>query len=105
NDYGDAWFAGYTPDLVTVVWVGFDRREPLGLSGARAALPIWTSFMMRAAGTMPEHPFDVPPGVTVVDIDPASGFRATPGCPERISEAFLDEDAPIRDCPLHGGGI
>ncbi len=104
NDYGDAWFAGYTPDLVTVVWVGFDRRESLGLSGARAALPIWTSFMMRASSLMPERPFDVPPGVTVVDIDPATGYRATPACPEHVSEAFLDEDAPMRECPLHGGG-
>lgn len=105
NDYGDAWFAGYTPDLVTVVWIGFDRREPLGLSGARAALPIWTSFMMRATASMPVRPFEVPAGVTMVDVDPASGLRATPGCPEHLVEAFLDEDAPAGECLLHGATV
>src|SRR5262245_42999778 len=45
NDYNDAWFAGYTPDLLTVVWVGFDRGEKLGLSGGSAAVPIWTASM------------------------------------------------------------
>jgi membrane carboxypeptidase/penicillin-binding protein len=101
NDYGDAWFAGYTPDLVAVVWVGFDRRESLGLSGARAALPIWTEFMKRAT-TMPPRGFDVPAGVSLVEIDPESGLRATAQCPERIVEAFLDADAPTGDCALHG---
>ena len=101
NDYGDAWFAGYTPDLVTIVWVGFDRRESLGLSGAQAALPIWTAFMKGVtAGTVPRS-FEVPAGVTLVAVDPESGLRATPDCPETVLEAFLDEDAPQTDCPLH----
>jgi penicillin-binding protein 1B len=105
NDYGDAWFAGYTPDLVTVVWVGFDRRESLGLSGARAALPIWTAFMKRATATMPARSFEVPSGIALVEIDPASGLRATSACPERMMEAFLDADAPTVDCPLHRGAV
>src|SRR5262249_28442349 len=71
NDYGDAWFAGYTPDLVTVVWVGFDHRRPLGLSGAQAALPIWTAFMRAATAGRPARDFDVPEGVSLVTIDPA----------------------------------
>jgi len=103
NDYGDAWFAGYTPDLVTVVWVGFDRRRPLGLSGAQAALPIWTAFMREATAGRSARDFDVPEGVTLVTIDPTSGLRATPGCPETIVEAFLDADAPTEFCPMHGG--
>ncbi len=101
NDYGDAWFVGYTPDVVAVVWVGFDRRESLGLSGARAALPIWTEFMKRATANVPPRAFEEPDGVTLVEIDPASGLRATPDCPQRMIEAFLDADAPTMDCPLH----
>lgn len=101
NDYGDAWFVGYTPDLVAVVWVGFDRRESLGLSGARAALPIWTAFMKRATATTPSRTFEVPAGVSMVEVDPASGLRATTECPERVVEAFLDADAPTTACPLH----
>ena len=49
NDLRDAWFAGFTPHLLAVVWVGYDDNRPLGLTGAQAALPIWTEFMMRAA--------------------------------------------------------
>lgn len=103
NDYGDAWFAGYTPELVAVVWVGFDRRESLGLSGSQAALPIWTAFMRHATAGRPARDFETPAGVTMVTIDPESGLRATPGCPAVAVEAFLEEDAPVEDCPLHGG--
>ena len=53
NDYKDAWFVGYTPDLLAVVWVGFDGPSKLNLSGAEAALPIWTDFMKSATATMP----------------------------------------------------
>ena len=48
NDLRDAWFVGFTPELLTVVWVGLDDNQALGLSGAQAALPIWTQFMTRA---------------------------------------------------------
>ena len=57
NDFGDAWFAGYTPDLVAVVWVGFDRRESLNLAGGQAALPIWTDFMKQALAGQPDIAF------------------------------------------------
>lgn len=103
NDYGDAWYAGYTPDLVTVVWVGFDRRQSLGLSGAQAALPIWTAFMKRATAGRPARDFEVPEGIVLATVDPESGERATAACPRTIVEAFLEADAPTRDCPLHGG--
>jgi len=102
NDYGDAWFAGYTPDLVAVVWVGFDRRQPLGLSGAQAALPIWTAFMRRATAGRAVQEFEPPPGVQLVAIDPQSGGRASAGCPATLVEAFLDEDVPREECPVHG---
>lgn len=100
NDYGDAWFAGYTPDLLTVVWVGFDRRTSLELPGAQAALPIWTEFMKRAAiGTVAA--FAAPPGVTLVAVDQETGLRATPSCPKVIQEAFPKGQEPILACPYH----
>jgi penicillin-binding protein 1B len=101
NDLRDAWFVGYTPDLLAVVWVGFDNQSKLGLSGAQAALPIWTDFMKRATAAMPVADFPLPPGVRIVDIDPQSGFKATPNCPETISEAFLEGEEPKGYCPLH----
>ena len=91
NDYGDAWFVGYTPDLVTVVWVGFDQRQSLGLSGAQAALPIWTSFMKRVATGQPPAEFIPPPGVTLVPIDPQTGERATARCPVCLKKLFMKE--------------
>ncbi len=105
NDYGDAWFVGYTPDLVTVVWVGFDQRQSLGLSGAQAALPIWTSFMKRVTAGQPPAEFIPPPGVVVVPIDPQTGERATPQCPLVLDEAFYDGEEPLQSCSRHGSAI
>ncbi len=65
NDEKDAWFAGFTPDLLAVVWTGFDKKEELGLTGAQAALPIWTTFMMQAEAGRPEADFPTPPGVSI----------------------------------------
>jgi len=101
NEGRDAWFAGFTPDLLAVVWVGFDDNRNLGLSGAQAALPIWTEFMKQATAAEPDAPFLPPPGVIVVAIDPLTGGLATPACPNRIEEAFLDGDQPTDPCPLH----
>jgi len=60
NDYKDAWFVGYTPDLLAVVWVGFDGQSKLNLSGSAAALPIWTEFMKSATANMPVTDFIEP---------------------------------------------
>jgi membrane carboxypeptidase/penicillin-binding protein len=57
NDLRDAWFVGFTPELLTVVWVGFDDNQPVGLSGAKAALPIWTQFMKAALAGRASVPF------------------------------------------------
>jgi penicillin-binding protein 1B len=102
NDMRDAWFAGYTPDLLCVVWVGFDDNTPLNLSGARAALPIWVDFMKNAlAGTKPT-PFSAPEtGVVFVDIDKDNGLLATPSCPNVISEAFIAGTEPYERCSRH----
>src|ERR1700730_4650422 len=81
NDLRDAWFAGFTPELLTVVWVGFDDNQPVGLSGAQAALPIWTEFMKRAFAGRASVPFEVPSGIAFVNIDPDTGKLAGPACP------------------------
>ncbi|HEV8342290.1 MAG TPA: PBP1A family penicillin-binding protein [Candidatus Binatia bacterium] len=101
NDLKDAWFAGYTPDLLAVVWVGFDNQTKLGLSGAQAALPIWTDFMKRATAGTPVTDFVPPPGIKMVNIDPLSGYLATSNCPRVILEAFIEGEEPSGYCPLH----
>jgi penicillin-binding protein 1B len=105
NDFKDAWFVGYTPDLLAVVWVGFDNQSKLGLSGAQAALPIWTDFMKRATEGSPVSDFIPPPGIKILDIDPLSGHPATPNCPQVIREAFVEGEEPIGTCPLHPSGV
>ena len=85
NDLRDAWFVGFTPDLLCVVWIGFDDNTPTGLSGARAALPLWVEFMKGAQAGARGEKFVAPPTVVFVDIDKQTGLLATPGCPQVIS--------------------
>jgi membrane carboxypeptidase/penicillin-binding protein len=101
NDLRDAWFVGFTPDLLTVVWVGLDENQALGLSGAQAALPIWTSFMTRALAGHGDRIFDVPEGVSFVDIDRDTGLAAAPGCLRVIRESFLSGTEPSEACAIH----
>jgi penicillin-binding protein 1B len=101
NDLRDAWFAGFTPELLTVVWVGFDDNQPVGLSGAQAALPIWTQFMKAALSGRASVPFDVPDGITFMDIDADTGKLATPACPKTVNEAFLAGTEPTVACDVH----
>ena len=103
----DGWFAGYTSNLICVVWVGFDDNRELNLEGAKSALPIWTEFMKRAH-TFREYrnvqPFTAPEGVVTVEIDPTSGLLATAGCPVTRPEVFIAGTQPVEVCRLHGGG-
>jgi penicillin-binding protein 1B len=101
NDLRDAWFVGFTPELLTVVWVGLDENQPLGLSGAQAALPIWTSFMLRALAGRPNIEFGVPAGIDFVEIDKDTGKLSLPTCPRTFREAFLAGTAPVDACELH----
>ena len=100
----DGWFAGYTSNLLCIVWVGYDSNKELPLSGANSALPIWTEFMKRAI-TFPEYSnvtAPVPPtGVVQVEIDPDSGELATPHCPRTQKEYFLEGTQPTQYCPVH----
>ena len=101
NDLRDAWFVGFTPELLTVVWVGLDDNQPLGLSGSQAALPIWTSFMKNALAGRGGSALDAPEGVTFVEIDRDTGKIATPTCPRVTNEAFLAGTEPLGICELH----
>jgi penicillin-binding protein 1B len=101
NDLRDAWFVGFTPELLTVVWVGLDDNQPVGLSGTQAALPIWTAFMKRAVGNHRGGSFEAPDDVIFVDIDRDTGKLAAPGCPRVFREAFIAGEEPTEVCPLH----
>ncbi|MGH9257541.1 MAG: PBP1A family penicillin-binding protein [Vicinamibacterales bacterium] len=101
NDLRDAWFVGFTPELLTVVWVGFDDNQPLSLTGTQAALPIWTEFMKKALAGRPSVAFDVPGGLTFVEIDRDTGKLALPGCPRVYDESFLSGTEPTEYCELH----
>jgi len=98
NDYRDAWFVGYTPDMVTTVWVGFDHGAPLRLSSGEAAIPMWAAYMS-AIPHMHTEPA-APSGVTFRDIDPDSGMLWRDGCPGPWHEAFLQGTAPTHYCPV-----
>jgi penicillin-binding protein 1B len=101
NDSKDAWFAGFTPNLLAVVWTGFDQKEVLGLTGAEASLPAWTNFMKAATASRPETDFAAPPGVVEVKVDPLTGYLAGPYCPISIEGIFPRDMAPTQTCPFH----
>jgi penicillin-binding protein 1B len=104
NDYRDAWFCGFTPDLLAVVWVGFDDNTPVGLSGTKAALPIWVDFMKAAtSGTKPSPFPPAPEGIVYVTIDKETGLLAGPRCPSTRDEAFVAGTEPREMCGVHGG--
>ncbi len=100
----DGWFAGYSSNLIVVVWVGYDSDRELVLSGASSALPIWTEFMKRARA-VPEYANMTAPvapsGVATVELDPLTGGLATPQCPSAVTEHFIAGSEPREFCYLH----
>jgi membrane carboxypeptidase/penicillin-binding protein len=105
NDARDAWFMGFTPNLAIGVWLGFDDNHVLGLTGGRAAVPIWTEFMRCAEPWLPPLRFIPPRGVEMVTIDKSTRQRATSGCPQEnlFEEAFVADTAPVGYCTRHEG--
>lgn len=101
NDSVDAWFAGFTPNLLTVVWTGFDQKEALGLTGAEASLPAWTNFMKAATAPRPALDFTMPPDMVTARVDPATGYLAGPYCPDAVAGVFPKALAPTQLCPFH----
>jgi penicillin-binding protein 1B len=102
----DGWFAGFTSNLLCVVWIGFDDNRDLGLSGSQSAAPIWAELMKRAS-LLPAYrnpqPFDPAPGVVQIAIDPQSGELATAACPQTEEEYFVAGSEPTQYCESHGG--
>jgi penicillin-binding protein 1B len=101
NDYRDSWFIGYTPRVLTVVWIGFDDNRTTRLSGSNGALPIWIDYMKRVSPMIPDAQFKRPDGVVDVEIDPETGLRATPACPTLRNELFVAGTEPDETCYLH----
>lgn len=96
NNYVDAWFLGYTPNLVTGVWVGFDQPKPLGTleTGARAALPIWLDYTMYAESFYSPVDFIAPEGVTFIPVDAKTGLLASPYSKATKQEVFISGTEP-----------
>jgi penicillin-binding protein 1B len=96
NEGRDAWFVGYSPNLLALVWVGFDNGAPAGLSGAEGALPIWADFMRGALAIYPGGEFPEPAGISRVKVDVTTGLRATASCSPTVvvTEVFLAGTEP-----------
>jgi penicillin-binding protein 1B len=97
----DGWFAGYTTNLLCIVWVGFDDNRDLGLQGGLTAGPIWAEFMKRAVALpayQDVHQFSMPDGVARVDIDPETLLLATAQCPVSREEVFISGTQPTQTC-------
>ncbi|HIE07984.1 MAG TPA: penicillin-binding protein, partial [Desulfarculaceae bacterium] len=101
NDYFDAWFMGFAPQLVTGVWVGFDELKPLGRheTGARTACPIWIDFMRAALADMPPENFKVPEGIVFANIDEKTGLLADSKSKKTLFECFKGGTAPTESSP------
>lgn len=100
----DGWFAGFTSELLCVVWVGFDDNRELNLEGAHSALPIWAEFMKRAStlrAYRDAKPFPQPSGIVTANICMESGELAGASCPHTRREYFIDGSQPAQECPLH----
>jgi penicillin-binding protein 1A len=104
NQARDAWFVGYSAELVAGVWVGYDDHRPLGKgeSGSKSALPIWIDFMQTATAGRPAVDFPVPSGIEHVSIDPATGKRAYEGQADALDEVFISGTAPTEVAPPKG---
>jgi penicillin-binding protein 1A len=106
NGQRDAWFIGFTPDLLTAVWVGFDDMKKLGRgdTGGHTAAPIWADFMSKATAGRPTKDFIQPPGIVVQRIDKASGLLSAAGQESNtLDEVFLDGTAPTEHAAAAGG--
>src|SRR5438067_9229295 len=103
----DAWFAGYTTQLLCIVWVGYDDYSDIRLAGSAAAAPIWAEFMKRAV-QLPAYrnsqPFTPPPGVVSVNLDKITNRLATPACPDDYYAAFIAGTEPKDTCDQSSGG-
>jgi membrane carboxypeptidase/penicillin-binding protein len=105
NDSVDAWFAGFTPNLLAVVWTGFDQKDALGLTGAEASLPAWTRFMKAATASRPALDFAIPADIVQAKINPLTGGLSGPYCASGIEGVFPKAMAPTQSCSPGGGSV
>ncbi len=105
DNYMDAWFVGYVPSLAAGVWVGYDQKRPIGggMTGARAALPAWTDFMIAATRGRPVEDFPVPAGTVSREVCSETGMLATQNCPNITNEQFPEGSEPTEVCTTHPG--
>jgi len=102
NDFKDAWFVGYTPNILALVWVGFDDGSSVHASGAGAALPIWAELMRMLPQFVSGNWFKVPPGVVKRTVCSESGQQALKNrCPHPVEEYFLADNVPEDYCSIH----
>jgi penicillin-binding protein 1B len=103
SSYRDAWFIGYSPRILSLVWLGFDDGHSIRLAGGDACVPIWANNMNRVSGLIPDVDWKRPEDVIDRQIDPQSGMLATPYCPQTKDEIFVAGTEPSSVCPLHAG--
>lgn len=96
NGYFDGWFLGYTPQIVTGTWVGFDSEKSMGLGevGGDTALPIWVDYMKSAHQSLPVEEFSVPPGIVFANIDGQTGGLSSSSTTTTVRQAFIDGTEP-----------
>jgi penicillin-binding protein 1B len=99
DDEYDLWFVGFTPEIVAVVWVGYDEPRQIGVPSSRGALPIWADFLSEVTGERVRGVFAKPAGIERVEIDPITGARAMAGCHDQRAEFFLVGTTPKQTCP------
>jgi penicillin-binding protein 1B len=104
NDYRDAWFVGYTPDILALIWVGFDDGSSIYASGSKAAMPIWADLMNALPQYVSGGWFRMPPGVVKRVVCSESGQLAAERCPYATEDYFLADHVPKQYCPIHGDG-
>jgi membrane carboxypeptidase/penicillin-binding protein len=106
NDQTDAWFVGFSPEIVTGVWVGIDQRDVLGPkeTGGKAALPIWIEFMKAALAGRGPTPPEPPDGVTVLRVDTKTGKLAGGESQFVMTQAFLSGTEPLEREEARGSG-
>jgi penicillin-binding protein 1B len=104
NGFKDAWFVGFTPDILALVWVGFDDGSPMYGTGSSAALPIWAELINALPQVISGEWFKMPDGIVEKTVCPDSGKLAIEKrCPNPVEEVFLEENVPLEECNIHKG--
>ena len=101
NDFRDAWFVGYTPNILALVWVGFDNEDSIRATGSTAALPIWADLINSIPQYYTDNWFTIPSGIVKRRVCSESGAIYNRSCPKAIEEVFLPGTAPVRRCAIH----